>query len=143
MTDILIVDDDPDILSTLQEILVLNQFTVATSADAANAIQKVKESPFLVALLDIKLPDMDGTELLKEIRAIRPRIKCIMVTGYASLDNAVQSVNSGAAAYIMKPADPEDLIRTIRQKIRELESENEITEEKITDWASDQLLRLS
>jgi DNA-binding NtrC family response regulator len=143
MTDILIVDDDPDILSTLREILILNQFTVATSADAADAIEKVRESPFLVALLDIKLPDMEGTELLKEIKAIRPRLKCIMVTGFASLDNAVQCLNSGAAGYIMKPADPEDLVKTIRQKIRELETENEITEEKITDWASDQLLRLS
>jgi DNA-binding NtrC family response regulator len=143
MTDILIVDDDPGILSTLREILELNGFTVETSADAADALAKVKEIPFLIALLDIKLPDMEGTRLLMEIRKIRPATKCIMVTGFASLDNAVQSLNSGAAAYVMKPVNPGDLINTIREKIREIEAENEITEDKVTEWASDQLLRLS
>jgi len=143
MTDILIVDDDPGILSTLKEILELNGYTVETSADAADAIEKVKETPFLIALLDIKLPDMEGTRLLMEILKIRPATKCIMVTGFASLDNAVQSLNSGAAAFIMKPVNPGELINTIREKIRELEAENEITEEKVTEWASDQLLRLS
>ena len=143
MTDILIVDDDPGILSTLREILELNGFTVETSADAKDAIQKIKETSFLIALLDIKLPDMEGTLLLKEIRKIRPATKCIMVTGFASLDNAVSSLNSGAAGYVMKPVNPGDLINTIREKIREIEAENEITEEKVTDWASDQLLRLS
>jgi len=143
MADILIVDDDPDILSTLREILELNGYTVVTSADAAGAIEKVKETPFLIALLDIKLPDMEGTELLVEIRKIRPATKCIMVTGFASLDNAVLSLNSGAAAFVMKPVNPGELLNTIREKIREIEAENEITEEKVTEWASDQLLRLS
>jgi DNA-binding NtrC family response regulator len=143
MTDILIVDDDPGILSTLREILERNGFTVETSADAADALVRVKEIPFLIALLDIKLPDMEGTRLLMEIRKIRPATKCIMVTGFASLDNAVQSLNSGAAAYVMKPVNPGDLINTIREKIREIEAENEITEDKVTEWASDQLLRLS
>jgi len=143
MTDILIVDDDPGILSTLREILERNGFTVETSADAADAIKKITETPFLIALLDIKLPDMEGTLLLKEIRKIRPAVKCIMVTGFATLDNAVSSLNTGAAGYVMKPVNPGDLINTIREKIREIEAENEITEEKVTDWASDQLLRLS
>jgi DNA-binding NtrC family response regulator len=143
MADILIVDDDPGILSTLREILERNGFTVETSANAADAIEKAKETSFLIALLDIKLPDMEGTQLLKEIRKIRPATKCIMVTGFASLDNAVSSLNSGAAAYIMKPVNPADLINTIREKKREIEAENEITEEKVTEWASDQLLRLS
>jgi DNA-binding NtrC family response regulator len=143
MTDILIVDDDPDILSILREILELNGFTVATSADAADAIQKIQETPFRIALLDIKLPDMEGTSLLSEIGKIRPSTKCIMVTGFASLDNAILSLNSGAAAYVMKPVDPAKLISIIKEKIRELEEENKITEEKVTEWASDQMLRLT
>jgi DNA-binding NtrC family response regulator len=143
MVDILIVDDDPGILSTLREILELNGFTVETSANAADAIERVEKAPYLIALLDIKLPDMEGTLLLREIRKIRPAIKCIMVTGFASLDNAISSLNSGAAAYVMKPVNPGDLISTIREKVREIEAENEITEEKVTEWASDQLLRLS
>jgi DNA-binding NtrC family response regulator len=143
MTDILIVDDDPGILSTLREIIELNGFTAQTSADAADAIKKIKETPFLIALLDIRLPDMEGTSLLREIRKIRPATKCIMVTGFATLDNAIASLNSGAAGYVMKPVNPGDLVTTIREKIREIEAENEITEEKVTEWASDQLLRLS
>ena len=138
MTDILIVDDDPGILSTLREILELNDYTVVTSENAAGAIERVKETPFLIALLDIKLPDMEGTSLLAEILKIRPATKCIMVTGFASLDNAVLSLNTGAAAFVMKPVNPGELINTIREKIRELEEENEITEEKVTAWAGDQ-----
>jgi DNA-binding NtrC family response regulator len=143
MTDILIVDDDPHILSTLREILELKGYTITTADTSAGAIALVREKPFPIALLDIKLPDMDGSELLVEIRKIHPKVRCIMVTGYASLENAVKSLNSGAAGYVMKPINPKDLLDTIQEKIREIEAEEELTGEKVSEWVADQLLRLS
>lgn len=143
MADILIVDDDPDILSTLREILEVRGYTVETAGDGARAIAMVREAPYRLALLDIKLPDIEGPELLADIRKIRPPIKCIMVTGFASLENAVRSLNAGASAYVMKPVNPKNLLDTIHEKFQELKAEEELTGEKVTDWAADQLLRLS
>jgi DNA-binding NtrC family response regulator len=143
MDDILIVDDDPSILSTLREILEVSGYSVQTAGDGARAIAMVKEAPYRIALLDIKLPDMEGPELLAGVRKIRPALRCIMVTGFASLENAVESLNAGAAAYVMKPVNPKDLLDTIREKIAEQEAEEEITGDRVADWAADQLLRLS
>ena len=143
LTDILIVDDDPEILSTLREILEMNGFTVETSANATDAIEKTKTTAFRIALLDIKLPDIEGTELLGELKKLRPATKYIMVTGFASLENAIQSLNSGAAGYVMKPVNPAEIISTIREKILEQEAEEKMTGNRVTEWATDQLLRLS
>lgn len=143
MADILIVDDDPDILSTLREILEVTGYSVETAGDGARAIAMLNEKSYRVALLDIKLPDMEGTQLLGEARRIRPALKCIMVTGFASLENAIKSLNAGAAAYVMKPVNPTNLIDTIREKIAEQDADEEITGERVADWAADQLLRLS
>lgn len=143
MDDILVVDDDPDILATLQEILVLNGFSVRTAHTGAQAIILTREAPYRIALLDIKLPDMSGTELLKELRKIRPAMKCIMVTGYASLENAVASLNAGASAYVMKPVKPKDLIQTIREKLQIQQLEETMTGDRVAEWAAEQLLRLS
>jgi len=143
MADILIVDDDPSILSTLREILEVNGYSVESAVDGTGAITMVKAAPYRIALLDIKLPDMEGTELLAVVRKIRPAIKCIMVTGFASLDNAIKSLNAGASAYVMKPVNPKDLLDTIHKKIAEQDAEEEITGEKVSDWAADQLLRIS
>lgn len=143
MADILIVDDDPSILSTLREILEVNGYSVESAVDGTGAIAMVKAAPYRIALLDIKLPDMEGTELLAGVRKIRPGIKCIMVTGFASLENAIKSLNAGASAYVMKPVNPKNLLDTINEKIAEQDAEEEITGEKVSDWAADQLLRIS
>jgi DNA-binding NtrC family response regulator len=143
MTDILIVDDDPEILATLREILEANAYAVKTADSGTGALALARDIPFEIALLDIKLPDMEGTDLLGEIRKIRPSMKCIMVTGFASLENAVKSLNSGAAAYVMKPVNPGNLLITIKEKLQELQEEEKITGDKVADWATEQLLRLS
>lgn len=143
MTDILIVDDDPEILDTLQEILEVNGYTIRKAATSAGAIALVRETQFRIALLDIKLPDMEGPDLLIEIRKVRPAMKCIMVTGFANLENAVKSLNAGACAYIMKPVNPKNLIDTIREKLEEQQKEETMTGDKVADWAAEQLLRLS
>jgi DNA-binding NtrC family response regulator len=143
MKDILIVDDDPGIISTFKTILELEGYTTEAAESGTQALLLVKETPFRLALLDIKLPDIEGTTLLIEIKKIRPSMKCIMVTGYASLDNALKSINSGASAYILKPVKPKDLVEKVREKFEEQKKEEEIKGEQVTEWIEDQLLRLT
>ena len=143
MKDILIVDDDPWITSTFRQILEIEGYTIETAESGTQALSLAKETEFRLALLDIKLPDMDGTSLLAEIKKIRPSMKCIMVTGFASLENAIKAVNSGAAAYILKPVRPEDLVGKVREKFKEQKAEEEMQGEQVTEWIEDQFLRLS
>jgi DNA-binding NtrC family response regulator len=143
MTDILIVDDDSGIILTFKQILELKGYSLESAENGSQAISLVKKMPFRLALLDIKLPDMEGTDLLVEIKKIRPSMKCIMVTGFANLENAVKSVNSGAAAYLMKPVHPKDLVLMVQKKLEEQKAEEEIKGEQVSEWIEDQLLRLS
>ena len=72
-----------------------------------------------MALLDIKLPDMDGTQLLKELHAVRDTMVKIMVTGYASLDSALQSLLLEADAYVLKPVEPDELLKVVAEALSE------------------------
>ncbi|MCX6690971.1 MAG: response regulator [Methanoregula sp.] len=143
MKDILIVDDDSSIISTFRQILEMEGYTIETAESGTQALSIAQETSFYLALLDIKLPDIDGTILLAEIKKIRPSMKCIMVTGFASLENAIKAVNSGAAGYITKPVRPEDLVKKVREKLEERKAEEDIQGEQVTEWIEDQFLRLS
>lgn len=95
---ILIVDDDKAICKTLSAILQSEGYETVTATTAKEALEKAKSSRFNLALLDIRLPDLNGTELLAQLQKISPDTIEIMVTGYPSLKNAVAALNSGAAS---------------------------------------------
>ena len=95
---ILIVDDDKAVLRSLRKLLELQGYSVETAKTGKEATKKMEKHFCLVALLDIKLPDTEGTELLDVMRKISPRTAKIMLTGYATLENAVKSLNKGADA---------------------------------------------
>ena len=110
---VLVIDDEEDFLNVIGRILTRKGYDVATSATAGDALARVGERHFDVAIVDISLPEMDGTELLPRILEIRPDIVAIMLTGYSSVNNAVRSFDSGAFAYLEKPLDPEHLFSVI------------------------------
>ena len=139
---VLIVDDDREILERAKAILESADYAVQTAETARDAIRKVKSDWFDIALLDIKLPDMEGTELLKQLQEIKPRMIKIMVTGYASLDNAIQCVNLEAKAYIVKPFNPADLLQVIEEKLKERRAAERIDEDKVTDFIEERLQKL-
>ncbi|MCX6641813.1 MAG: response regulator, partial [Candidatus Bathyarchaeota archaeon] len=121
---ILIVDDDATVLDTLKEYLTSEGYVVETSGTGADALKKFKKKFFDVTLLDIKLPDMDGLQLLTKIHAQSPKTMNIMVTGYPSLNNAVASLNLGAVSYIMKPINPDELLFYIQSKLEQVEHDD-------------------
>ena len=116
---VLVVDDDEALAATMKEILEISGYQAETAPDGQEAKKKVLEGYFHLALLDMKLPDITGTELLKWIKKETPRTLVMMVTGYPNLDNAVDSLNFGASAYIMKPINARDFLKFIATKFKE------------------------
>ncbi len=137
---VLVVDDDLDFLKIISRILGSKGYEVGTAPSAGEAISRLKERFYNAAILDISLPDANGTELLSRIIEIHPDIIAIMLTGHSSVQNAVESLNRGAFAYLEKPLDPENLLSVIsrglekqllvienRDLVEELERHNRIT----------------
>ena len=131
---ILIVEDDENIRETMQNILQQNGYETGTAKTGGEAEQKVKIRFYNLALLDIKLPDMDGTQLLAKLHENTPKMVKIMVTGYPSLENAMEALNQGADAYVTKPVKPAKLIALIKEKLEEQQQTEKMTEGKVTDW---------
>jgi len=131
---ILVVEDDKAILKGLRGILQSEDYGVDTAETGQEALQKFQNKLFNLALLDIKLPDVEGTELLKIMHKNRPEMMKIMVTGYPSLENAVIALNQGADAYVIKPVKPEKLLDLIEDKLDEQSEAEKMTEEKVTEW---------
>jgi DNA-binding NtrC family response regulator len=131
---ILIVDDNEGILETLSAILEEKGYRTCTAKNGREAIEKSKTNFYNVALLDIRLPDIEGTKLLTKIEETSPRMVKIMITGYASLENAVEALNLGADAYIMKPVDPENLLKVINEKLKAQRETEKMSQEKVAKW---------
>ena len=112
---ILLVDDDEIIRKAVSNTLQEEGFSVDTAQDGAQALERSLLRSYNLALVDVRLPDMEGISLLRMLRKGNPEIKEIVITGYPSLENAVQAINEGADAYIIKPFDPSDLVAKIRE----------------------------
>ena len=112
---ILLVDDDETIRKALSNALQEEGFSVDTTQDGADAVERSLLRFYDLALVDVRLSDMDGIKLLRTLRERNPEIKQIVITGYPSLENAVQAINEGADAYLIKPFNPSDLVAKIRE----------------------------
>jgi DNA-binding response OmpR family regulator len=128
---ILLVDDDELITESLSMLLESEGYRIDVAHDVKEAIDKSYENDYNLALLDIKLPDGEGTSLLKKLHETSPKTIKIMLTGYPMLENAVASLNDGADAYLVKPVDLEKLLKTIKNKIQEQKVAETATEESI------------
>ena len=139
---ILIVDDDRSILKSMKALLELEGYSVDTADTGREAVEKSKKKFFNLALLDIKLPDLEGTELLAKINGGTPRTIKIVLTGYPSLENAANSVNLRADAYLIKPVKREKLLKVIEEKLKKQEEDGKMGEEKVAEWIETRAKRL-
>ena len=133
-TRILIVEDDKNIRKTMKNILQQRGYETDTAKTGREAEKKANARFYNLALLDIKLPDMEGTQLLAKLHENTPKMVKIMVTGYPSLENAMEALNQGADAYVTKPVKPEKLLALIKEKLEEQSQAEKMTENKVTDW---------
>jgi DNA-binding NtrC family response regulator len=85
-------------------------------------------------ILDIKLPDMEGTELLNKMHKTEPKMVKIMLTGYPSMDNSIKSLNRGAHGYVVKPSQPEELLKLVKEKLEEQDRELKMDKEKLINY---------
>ena len=133
-SSILIVDDDESIRKTLAAILEQEGYDVDVAEDGAVAIKKSNEKVFEIALVDMRLPDMMGVELLSKLKERTPKTAKVMVTGYPSMQNAIAAVNEGADGYIVKPVDAGVLLETIRKHLKKREEAARYSELKVVDF---------
>ncbi len=131
---ILIVDDDESIRKTLKAILEEVGHEVDTAPNGRQATRKSKTRFYNLALIDIRLPDMEGTTLLTKIGNTTPKMRKIIITGYPSLQNAVEALNRGADAYIVKPFDLTEVLQTIRKQLRQQEEEAKYSQGKVAEF---------
>ena len=132
---VLLVDDERDFLEVLIRRLGKRDVDVHGVASGEEALQYLEAKPIDVAVLDVRMPGMDGLTALREIKKLNPLIEVIMLTGHASLEVALEGMREGAFDYIMKPAEIDELLykiedahraRTIREeKIARLERQKE------------------
>jgi len=139
---ILVVDDDENIRKVLVTILEEEGYTVEMADSAGKAIEKTKNNVYNLALIDIRLPDMEGIELLTRMRPTTPKMRKIIITGYPTLQNAIEAVNRGADAYIMKPFDMEKVLCTIKEQLKKQEEERQFTQEKVTEFIETRVKQL-
>jgi len=107
---------------------------VDTAKNGREAIQKTESNFHNLALIDIRLPDMEGTRLLTLMKETTPKMVKIVLTGYPSLQNAVEAVNKGADGYILKPAKMDELLRVVKEHLKKQQEARVYSEEKVKEF---------
>jgi DNA-binding NtrC family response regulator len=131
---ILVVDDDESIRKTLVTILEDEGYSVDTAENGKEAIEKSNTKFFNLALIDIRLPDTEGVNLLTAMKETTPRMVKIIVTGYPALQNAIEAVNQGADAYVLKPLNVDHLLKTIKEHLKKQQEAKKYSEERVTEF---------
>jgi len=139
---ILVVDDDKAILKYAKGIRELEGYDVDVAETGFDAMEKSDNRFYNLALLDIMLPDIEGTELLTKMHRTTPKMMKIMVTGFPSFDNAVEALNMGADAYLLKPVELEELLSVVKEKLYEQEEAEKMSEEQVADWINFRIQKL-
>lgn len=131
---IIVVDDDKGIRKVLKTILEEEGYVVDTAENGKEAIKKSNAKFYNLALIDIRLPDMEGTKLLSAIKETTPKMVKIIITGYPSLQNAIEAVNKDADAYILKPFDMGKVLNKIREHLKKQKEAKKYSQEKVTEF---------
>jgi DNA-binding NtrC family response regulator len=129
---ILIVDDEKNIRLTLSQALETLGAEIDTAANGEEALTKLKEKEFGLILLDIRMPGMDGLEVLHRVREIRPDIRVIMITAYGTVESAVEAMKLGAVDFLQKPFDPDE----VRELVSRVVDREKLEEMKSIDYSS-------
>jgi FixJ family two-component response regulator len=129
---ILIVDDEKNIRLTLSFALEALKVETSTAENGEEALTKLKEKEFGLILLDLHMPGVDGMEVLRQVREVRPDIKVIIITAYGTVELAVEAMKLGAVDFIQKPFVPEE----IREVVSRVIDREKLDEQKVTDYAT-------
>jgi two-component system response regulator HydG len=110
MARILLIEDDVAFCKLLEKFLIKNSFEVAIAFSAEEAKSLIENSKFDLIITDLRLPNYDGIKLMSEIKSTHPTVPVILMTGYSDVSTAVKAIKNGAADYISKPFNPEEVL---------------------------------
>ncbi len=142
-TTVLVVDDEESVATTIEAILRLDGHDVTAVTSGTEALRLLNERQFDVVLTDLRLADIDGVDVLREVQRTAPETAAIMLTGYASLESAVAALRSGAYDYLMKPSDVEELRATVNRAIERRELRRRLLELEEVDRLKTQFLSMA
>lgn len=145
-THILIIDDDQAVREVLEETLTNEGYAVSVAEDATSGVQMVKDHPVQIVVTDFQLPDFDGLEVIDRISRIDAKIIPIVMTGFGTVECAVQAMKAGAFDFITKPFDPETVIVIVRKAVefQRLRQENHLLRKAVRDqYRLEQLIGVS
>lgn len=131
---ILIVDDDESIRKVLTEILTEKGYHVEAVENGRKAILRTKHRFYNLALIDIRLPDIQGVELITKMHDTSPKMVKIIITGYPTLQNAIDALNRGADAYLIKPLDIEKTLKIIEEHLQKQKEMQKMTEKQLVEF---------
>ncbi len=142
-TCVLVVDDEESVATTIEAILKLDGHDVVAVTSGAEAIRLLNERQFDVVLTDLRLGDMDGIEVLREVQRTASDTAAIMLTGYASLESAIAALRSGAYDYLMKPSEVDELRATVNRAIERRQLRRRLLELEEVDRLKTQFLSMA
>jgi DNA-binding NtrC family response regulator len=131
---ILVIDDEVAIRKTISVTLEQAGYQVDTAENGRQAVEKAEANFYNLALIDIRLPDMEGTELLTALKETTPKMVKIILTGYPALQNAVKAIRGGADYYLVKPVEPVELLRVIKEQLDKQRQAKEYGQEKVAQF---------
>jgi two-component system NtrC family response regulator len=112
---VLLVDDEETLLEYMSKRLLKKGFTVKAAFSGEEAVEVAKQEHFDVAIVDLKMPGIDGVETQKRLHEVQPFLQCIVLTGHGSIDSALESGQEDAFRYLLKPVDYDDLVSNIKE----------------------------
>ncbi len=142
LESILVVDDDETICQDLRMMLEENGYMVDLAHTGKEAIRRSFQKFYDAALIDIGLPDVNGIDLLSQLREDIPKMTKVIITGSDTLENAVKALNKGCDAYITKPFKPDEILLTLRKELKYRKANLKMTQEKVTNFARERLMVL-
>ncbi len=110
---ILIVDDEADMLSTLKDLLHSDGHQVDIATQGSEALEKIKQTPYEMVITDLSMPGMNGVQLVTEAKSIHPETEVMIITGYGTINSAVEAMRQGALNYLIKPVEPQEILLNV------------------------------
>ena len=142
MERILVIDDDEAICNTISRALRFEGYEVDVANTGRQAIECSERRFYNLALIDMRLPDVEGTELLTALKTTTPKMVKIILTGNASLQNSITAINRGVDGYLTKPVEMDVLLKTIKEHLTNQSTEKEFDQRKVAEFIETQLRKM-
>ena len=139
---ILVIDDEESIRRTVSMTLGHAGYVVDTAENGKQAIEKAEANFYNLALIDIRLPDLEGTELLTALKETTPKMVKIILTGYPTLENAIKATNNGVNAYLIKPVNADELLKLIKKHLDKQKQEEEYGQQRLAQFVETRVKEL-